>query len=207
MRKDELSSRYPEITAPQQREVKTADSPFMLAHDAATCDGINQEVFTMKVLKMIGLAVLAIAVVLVGAGQSGLLAGSLPARLGVSDGRLQPPSANPNSVSSQAALYPEHPQQAYASIAPLQFTGDGEVAMARLITVLEQSPRTLIVTRKPDYIYARCSTAVLKFTDDVEFWLDKTAGVIHFRSASRLGRKDFGVNRARMESIRAKFQA
>ena len=163
--------------------------------------------FKMKVFKMIGLALLAIAVVVVGAGQLGLLAGSTPAQLGVTDGRLPAPSLNPNSVSSQASLDPENPQQAYAAIAPLKFTGDGGAAMARLAALLGKSPGTVIVIQKPDYIYAQCSTKLLKFTDDVEFWLDKTAGVIQFRSASRLGRKDFGVNRARMESIRARFQA
>jgi len=43
------------------------------------------------------------------------------------------------------------------------------------------------------------------FRDDVEFWVDRSAGVIHFRSASRLGSEDLGVNRARMETIRARF--
>lgn len=161
----------------------------------------------MKVFKMIGLAVAVIAAAVVGAGQIGLLAGSLPANLGVANGRLPAPSLTPNSVSSQAALYPAHPQLAYAAIAPLQFSGDGEAAMLRLAALLQESRGTVIVTQRPDYIYAQCSTPVLKFTDDVEFWLDKPASAIQFRSASRLGRKDFGVNRARMEAIRAKFQA
>ena len=78
--------------------------------------------------------------------------------------------------------------------------------MKRLTAILAQYPRTVLVSRNPGYVYAQCSTAVLKFTDDVEFWLDVPAGVIQFRSASRLGRKDFGVNRTRMEAIRAKFQ-
>ena len=43
--------------------------------------------------------------------------------------------------------------------------------------------------------------------DDVEFLLDEGASVIHVRSASRLGRKDFGVNRARIEAIRARLQS
>ncbi|MEY2896226.1 MAG: hypothetical protein RL669_495, partial [Pseudomonadota bacterium] len=30
-------------------------------------------------------------------------------------------------------------------------------------------------------------------------------GVIHVRSASRLGRRDFGVNRERVEAIRAAY--
>ena len=159
----------------------------------------------MKVLGIVASAVVVLAAAAVGAGQLGLLAGTAPV-LGVTNGRLKPPSSNPNSVSSQAGFYPEHPQQAYAAIAPLKYTGDGDAAMARLADLLRQSSGTKIVTQQPGYIYAQCSTPVLKFTDDVEFWLDKTNSVIQFRSASRLGRKDFGVNRARMEAIRARFQ-
>jgi uncharacterized protein (DUF1499 family) len=43
------------------------------------------------------------------------------------------------------------------------------------------------------------------FVDDVEFFLDEGANVIHVRSASRLGQSDLGVNRKRVETIRAKF--
>jgi uncharacterized protein (DUF1499 family) len=41
------------------------------------------------------------------------------------------------------------------------------------------------------------------FVDDVEFLADRASGVVHVRSASRLGRRDFGVNRARIEELRA----
>jgi uncharacterized protein (DUF1499 family) len=41
--------------------------------------------------------------------------------------------------------------------------------------------------------------------DDVEFYFDGKAGLIHVRSASRLGRRDFGVNRARVEALRARL--
>ena len=78
--------------------------------------------------------------------------------------------------------------------------------MSRLAALLGQTSGILIVKRQPDYIYAQCTTPVLRFTDDVEFWLDRSAGKIHLRSASRLGRKDFGANRARIEAIRARFQ-
>jgi len=36
----------------------------------------------------------------------------------------------------------------------------------------------------------------------VEFWFDPAAGAVQVRSASRLGSKDFGVNRARIETLR-----
>ena len=159
----------------------------------------------MKILWFLALLVVVLALVLIIAGQMGLLAGKAPSRLGVTDGRLKPPSSTPNSVSSQASLYPDHPQQAYAAIAPLTFKGDGEAAIKQLAQVLTQMPRTVIVTQNADYLYAQSTTALLKFTDDVEFWLDQPNHVIQARSSSRLGRKDLGVNRARLEAIRAAF--
>jgi uncharacterized protein (DUF1499 family) len=93
--------------------------------------------------------------------------------------------------------------QAYARIAPFKASGDGSADMAKIAEILKSMPRTVIVTQSPNYIYAQSTTALLKFTDDVEFALDAGKGIIDVRSASRIGRKDFGVNRARIESIRA----
>jgi uncharacterized protein (DUF1499 family) len=158
----------------------------------------------MKILWRLVLLVSIVVVSLVMAGQVGLFSGTAPP-LGVTNGRLKPPALTPNSVSSQAELYPDHPQRQYAAIAPLTYTGDADTAMARLVELLQKSKRTVVVAREPDYIYAQCTTALLKFTDDLEFWSDKQHQVIQVRSASRLGRGDFGVNRARVEDIRARF--
>ncbi len=144
--------------------------------------------------------------VLIG-GQLGLLSGKMPENLGVTAGKFQPPSLTPNSVSSQAVLYPERPQKDYASISPLTYSGDGSTAMSKLALILKSKKGTVLITTQPDYLYAQSTTAVLKFTDDVEFWLDSQNSVIQVRSASRLGRKDFGVNRARIEAIRAQFSS
>lgn len=147
----------------------------------------------------------AISTGLLAIGQMGFLEGTAPNNIGVKDGRFIPPSNTLNSVSSQAHLYPNHPQSDYADILPLDFSGDGATAMARLVDILQKMDRTVVVKREPEYIYAQCSTFFLKFTDDLEFWLDQTHKVIQVRSASRLGQKDFGTNRARVESIRARF--
>lgn len=160
----------------------------------------------MKLIGLIVLFVVALAAVVLIAGQLGLLAGKAPDNLGVRDGRLKPPSKTPNSVSSQADLYPDHPQRAYAQIAPFKFTGDGKAAMQKLAQLLKTSERTVLVKQEPGYLYAQSSTALLKFTDDVELYLDEGAGVIHVRSSSRLGRNDFCVNRNRMEALRVRFQ-
>lgn len=142
------------------------------------------------------------------AGQLGWLRGPEPSRLGVTEGRLKPPSKNPNSVSSQADLWPDHPQREYARIAPLAAAsagGSADAAWARLRSVVEGERGARIVRTGGDYLYAQFTTRWLGFTDDVEFWLDRSAGVIHVRSASRLGRRDFGVNRARIEALRARL--
>jgi uncharacterized protein (DUF1499 family) len=151
-------------------------------------------------LLLIAVAVLALALLV--AGQLGLLRGKAPTDLGVKDGKLKRLSKTDNSVSSQALLWTDHPMKDYSAIAPFNITGDGSVEMAKILTTLQAMPRTTIVQQDAGYIYAQCTTALLKFTDDIEFYLDQMAGVIHVRSASRVGRKDFHVNRARVEQIR-----
>jgi uncharacterized protein (DUF1499 family) len=159
----------------------------------------------MRIFGFILIGVVVIAIALVIAGQMGLLRGKTPNGIGVKDGRLKPPARTPNSVTSQADLYPDHPQRQFARIDPIRFNGAPEQAMARIVAILKATDDTVIVANEPDYIYAQCTTKLLKFTDDIEFWLDRSAGVIQVRSASRLGKKDFDVNRKRVEAIRAKF--
>ena len=159
----------------------------------------------MKILGVLALFSLLAALIVFLAGQAGMLSGKPPEGLGVRDGRLKPPAQTPNSVSSQAALYPDHPQRANADIQPIAFTGDPQEAVTRLIILLEETPGCVLVTREPGYLYTQWTTRRLKFTDDVEFLLDPVASVIHVRSASRLGSKDFGVNRSRVEVLRARF--
>lgn len=137
------------------------------------------------------------------AGQLNLLGGRRPADLGVKEGKLKPPHASAwNTVSSQATL---HKHTDYHAIAPLAYQGDGQAAFARLTSIVRAKKGVNVITAEPGYLYAESQTQWLKFIDDVEFMLDEPAGVIHMRSASRLGRKDFGVNRMRLEAIRRKF--
>jgi len=68
-------------------------------------------------------------------------------------------------------------------------------------------PGARVVTKQSDYLYVQFSTRLMRFVDDAEFWFDPASGLVQVRSASRLGRKDFGVNRARIEAIRARLEA
>ncbi len=157
----------------------------------------------LSILKILLWVVAGLVVAVLVAGQLGLLKGKAPTDLGLKNGRLKPPAMNPNSVSSQASQHPDHPFRAYADIAPLTYTGDGAAAFARATQIVKGMPGTTVIDEKPGYLYAQCETRWLKFTDDLELALDESARVIHVRSASRLGRSDMGVNRARAEAIRA----
>ena len=142
-------------------------------------------------------------VLAVAAGQLGFLQGTAPTDLGVRDGKLKPPSMTENSVTSQAALYPDHPQRKYADIAPLALKGDGPATLARIKAIVEGMEGAKVVKSEPGYLYAQFTTRVMKYVDDVEFWFDPAANAIQVRSASRVGRGDMGVNRKRIEAVRA----
>ena len=161
----------------------------------------------MAIIQWLLIVIVVLAAALIIAGQAGLLRGTAPADLGVVDGKLKRPSKTENSVTSQADLWSDHPQRTYARIEPFKYQGDGRAALQKIADILRSMERTQIVEQNPTYVYAQATTALLKFTDDVEFTLDEAAGVIHVRSASRIGHKDLGVNRQRAEAIRARFNA
>jgi uncharacterized protein (DUF1499 family) len=117
-----------------------------------------------------------------------------PDNLGVRDGRLAPCKRSPNCVSSQAnPSDPEH------YIAPIR----GSMAAAR--DAVRAMPRTTIVEQKENYLYAEFRTRLLRYVDDVELFFD--GQVLQVRSCSRLGRRDFGVNRKRVEELRKLIEA
>ena len=115
-----------------------------------------------------------------------------PTNLGVKDGRLARCRRSPNCVSSQA-----DPVDKEHYIAPIAFSG----TMDQLRRAIAELPLATIVEAKDDYLYAEFRTPILRFVDDVEFL--KLDDVLHIRSASRLGRRDFKANRNRVEQLRA----
>lgn len=115
---------------------------------------------------------------------------------------LAPCPESPNCVSSQAPA-----DDAQHSMAPLTYTGTTEEARQKLLAVIGAMPRAKVVTDEGNYIHATFTSLVFRFVDDVEFVIDDGAKQIHFRSASRVGRGDMGVNRKRMEEIAARFAA
>lgn len=125
-------------------------------------------------------------------------AGTRPSNLGVRDGRLAPCPKSPNCVSTESSDEKHR-------IDPLVYTTSLEEARGRVVEILRGMPRTRVVTLEEGYTHGECSSRLFGFTDDVEFRFDDANKTIHFRSASRKGYSDLGVNRKRMEQIRERF--
>lgn len=124
--------------------------------------------------------------------------GKRPTNIGVQSGQLAPCPGTPNCVNSKS-------QDAESRIEPLAYNSTASEVMADLKTVIQNQERTKIITETENYLYAEFTSKLMGFVDDVEFLVDDSAKVIHVRSASRLGKSDLGVNRKRIETIRAKL--
>jgi uncharacterized protein (DUF1499 family) len=130
----------------------------------------------------------------------GLFSGSRPRDLGFNAGKFKPVSWKPNAVSSTIdAADSKH------YIAPFAYGGDKADAWKKLVALVKSQPRVNIVSETSDYLHAEFKSAGIGFVDDVEFAIDPRGSNIHVRSASRLGIRDFNVNRERIESLRNAF--
>ena len=115
---------------------------------------------------------------------------------GTSAGSLAACPARPNCVCSDSSD-PQH------GISALMLTAPPEQAWQAARSAVLSLPRTEIVSESDDYLHAECRSAMFGFVDDLELHLRPQSGSIAVRSASRLGYRDFGVNRKRVESLRA----
>jgi uncharacterized protein (DUF1499 family) len=121
-----------------------------------------------------------------------------PRNLGSSAGRLADCPDSPNCVSSQARRESQF-------LAAIPFHGSSGQAVDILKEVVAAMPRSKLVAEDSGYLHFEFRSFLFRFVDDVEFLVDEPNAVIHFRSASRVGYSDFGVNRRRMEVVRKRF--
>ena len=118
---------------------------------------------------------------------------------GVVDGRLVACPDRPNCVSTQT----EDPRQ---HMPPVRLERPANDVIGKLTRIVEAMPRARVVSSGDGYLHAEFQSLVFGFVDDVEFLVDESEQLLHFRSASRIGYSDFGVNRRRMEKILRRLQ-
>lgn len=115
-------------------------------------------------------------------------------KLGVQNGELKPLGSRPNSVSTQT----DKPDKQVKSIA---FDIEAKQQMQKVQNVIDAMPGAKILQQSDHYLYAVFTSPLMRFKDDVEVYLDDEQKRIHFRSASRVGYSDLGVNRKRYEDF------
>ena len=130
-----------------------------------------------------------------------MFSGKRPDNLGVKDGCLASCGRRLNCVSSQA-----EPADAQRFVAPILFKGSAVDALAAVRRAVESMQRATVVRHEGNYLHAEFRSRLMGYVDDVEFTYDDKAGVLHLRSASRLGRRDYKVNRKRVEALRARIE-
>ena len=111
---------------------------------------------------------------------------------------LPPCPSTPNCVSTEA-------DDEAKRMEPIPFAGSPQEALERLVRVIGEMRGGQVVERSGRHLRAEFTTSVLGFVDDVDLLVDAEASLVRFRSASRTGHWDLGVNRRRMEELRRRF--
>ena len=112
--------------------------------------------------------------------------------------KLAPCPSSPNCISTQSTNPDKY-------MPPLPYAANAEESRSIIRSIIESMPRSNIVEEKAHYIHAEFRSLIFRFVDDIEFLFDEEAKTIHFRSASRAGYSDFGVNRRRMQNISERY--
>ena len=146
----------------------------------------------MKVIIVIS----AIAMVLVAAVMIFMLVKNTktPAGLGVNNGKLAPMPASPNAVSSQT-------EDMEKMVDPFPFKEGLKETKEVIKKALLAYGNIEIHVEEQKYFHAVSTTSTMKYHDDLEFYFDEQAGLVHFRSASRVGYSDMGLNRERYNRL------
>ena len=148
-------------------------------------------------MKIIHVAMFMVIAMLAAPVVLSLLSRSRPT-LGLHGGRLGPCGSLPNCVSSLSREGPSRIDHFPLSVPP-------EEAMAILVELVGALPNTQIIEQSDGYLRAEVTSRILRFADDLELYVDEENQRVQVRSASRVGFSDLGVNRKRVEALRAAF--
>ena len=77
--------------------------------------------------------------------------------------------------------------------------------LSRLRRILESMSRVRVTVATDTYLHAEFTSLLFRFVDDLELLVDDEAGVVHVRSATRIGASDLGANRRRVENLRRRL--
>lgn len=154
----------------------------------------GHEMIKKKGKKIMIILYIVLGLIVIMAGQMIITNMRAPKNLGVENGMLAPMPKSPNAVSSQS----DHPDY---HVEAFPFKESLELTKAAIIDTIDIYGNAEIITNELNYIYAVFTTSKIRFHDDVEFYFNESAGIVEYRSASRAGYSDMGLNRERYNRL------
>ncbi len=136
------------------------------------------------------LALLGLSLVLSGCVSSSTSEDATDASVHIPGQRLAPCPSSPNCISSRDGDAPAWLLNVSAA-----------TAWPRIVAAVSSLARTAVVAEDGYYLHAESRSRLFGFIDDLELGIDEQNGALHFRSASRLGYSDLGVNQRRLDAL------
>ncbi len=130
-------------------------------------------------------------------------AGKVPKNLGVSTTKSTGPSKrtlapcpeSPNCITSYI-----HNNDRGHYMEPIKFSMLTATAKKKVLNYLENTSNIKVIKKSDSYIYAEVTSMIFRFVDDMELYFS-SEGVMHFRSASRIGHSDLGANKSHIKDV------
>ena len=122
----------------------------------------------------------------------------IPNTVGLVSGEFKPLKDSPNGLSSQSTIEAQQ-------VPPFQMTTSVSEAKKNIKNLILSYGNTKLIKESDHYLHFVFTTKGFHFKDDVEFYFDSEKNIIDFKSQSRIGYSDMGMNRERYEMIRKDF--
>jgi uncharacterized protein (DUF1499 family) len=123
----------------------------------------------------------------------------IPNTVGLVSGEFKALKESPNGVSSQTNTIEK-------KVSPLEMNTSVSVAKKTLKNLILSYDNTKLIKESDNYLHFVFTTKGFHFKDDVEFYFDSENNIIDFKSQSRIGYSDMGVNKERYERIKGDFE-
>lgn len=123
--------------------------------------------------------------------------GSAP---GLANNQLNLCPDTPNCVCSESKIAQDH---FIEPLAKIQLSSTKALEKARQV-IIEMGGT--IVDQQAGYLSATFTSSLFRYVDDFEVRFDEQQQSLHFRSASRVGKSDFGINAKRVAAFKQHFR-
>lgn len=120
--------------------------------------------------------------------------------LGLESGRLRPLSSKPNGVSTYA-------QDPAKRVDPWPFKDSLDETRESVLAAVRAYGGCELKESSEHYLRFVFVTPLMRFRDDAEFYFDEKSQLVHFRSQSRAGYSDMGLNRKRFQELTASYRS